>query len=278
MHKQHQSRNIRNKGSNKRNVSVGPVQTADSLLVRLRYPIAGTIAAAATVISKRYTPNGAYDVDPVLGSTATPGFAEYAALYSYYRVSHYNLNITFTNLDNLSVALYTVNTNTDPGTAGTNYYLYAQSALGRTMELAPFYSGKGTARLRQRVDVSKILGMTPAQADSFRSVTTSIPTDLVYFGFGIKSVAGTNFSNGIGFAGYIEMDVKFYARNELLISYFRPSGVEWEATRQIWKNRRVLNMPIEQDDDREQAFHKAVEAEMTKQLLNETKPKGSCEG
>jgi hypothetical protein len=143
--------------------------------------------------------------------------------------------VKFSNLDNLSVALYSVVSNTDPGTAGTNYYDFAQSAFGRTYELAPFYSGTGSITHRQHVNISRLVGMPIKQADSFRAVTTSIPSDLVFWGFGIYSNAGTNFANGVGYDGYIEMRVKFYARQDQLLSFLKPSPVEAEAQRQIFK-------------------------------------------
>jgi len=235
MHKRRIVGKARKRGGKKRNISVAPVESADSVTVKLRYPIRGTLAGAVTVVSKRWQPNAAYDVDPVLGSTSTPGFAEYAALYTYYRVRSFKLNVKFSNLDNLSVALYSVVSNTDPGVAGTNYYDYAQSAFGRTYELAPFYSGAGSVTHRQTVDISKLVGMPVMQADSFRAVTTGNPTDLVFWGFGIYSNAGTNFANGVGYDGFIEMNVRFYSRQDQLLSYLRPSPVEWEANRQIFK-------------------------------------------
>lgn len=259
-----QSRKQKSKGKNGggRNLRPSPVEAADSMTVRLRYPIRGTLAAAATVIAKRYTPNAAYDVDPVLGSTSTPGFAEYAALYTYYRVERFRVHLVVTNLDNLSLSLYSTCSNTDPGTAGTNYNGYAQSAFGKTFELAPFYSGRGTQTINQNIDVPKVLGMSTAQADSFRSVTTSIPTDLVYWGFGIYSNAGTNFANGVGYTGYFEMHVRFYSRQDQLLSLNRLSGVEWEANRVIFKMNRQKQLAANASVDVEQAqkdFEKRVQ-------------------
>lgn len=245
-----------------RNLRPSPVESADSFTVKLRYPIRGTLATVGTAIAKRYTPNAAYDVDPVLGSTSTPGFAEYAALYTYYRVEKFKVHLTITNLDNLSISLYTTASNTDPGTAGTNYNGYAQSAFGRTFELAPFYSGRGTQTINQTVPVAKVLGMSPAQADSFRAVTTSIPTDLVYWGFGIYSNSGANFANGVGYTGYFEMQCRFYSRQDQLLSLYRPSGVEWEANRVIFKMNRLKQMATLPSVDNEQAqrdFDKKVQ-------------------
>jgi len=242
------------------------------------------------VIAKRWQPNAAYDIDPVLGSTATPGYAEYAALYTYYRVTSFKVHVKFSNLDNLSVALYSVVSNTDPGTAGTNYYDYAQSAFGRTYELAPFYSGTGSITHRQHVNISRLVGMPIKQADSFRAVTTSTPTDLVFWGFGIYSNALTNFANGVGYDGYIEVRIKFYARQDQLLSFLKPSPVEAEAARQIfkihaWKRlednlakkldpekaRRVFNSQVQELVDSELAKEKSLmnnEQEYEKRLVD----------
>jgi len=241
-----------------RNLQVGPTQSADSLDVRLRYPIRGTLATVGTVISKRWQPNAAYDVDPVLGSTSTPGFAEYAALYTYYRVHKYRVHMTFSNLDNLGISLYSTHSNTDPGTAGTNYVSYAQSAFGKTFELAPFYSGRGTVTLDQTVQVHQVLGMSVAQADSFRSVTTSVPSDIVYWGFGIYSNAGANFANGVSYTGYIEMDVRFYSRHDQLLSLMK-SGAEWEADRRLWKIKNVKAEAEDTTPQREKDFEQKVQ-------------------
>jgi len=245
-----------------RNTKVGPVAAPDSETIKLKYPIKGTLATVGTVIAKRWTPNAAYDVDPALGSTSTPGFAEEAARFTYYRVEKFKLRVTFSNLDNLGVSLYSVVSNTDPGTAGTNYFNYAQSAFGRTFELAPFYSGRGTVTLNQTVNIAQVIGMDISQADSFRSVTTSIPTDLVYWGFGIYSNALTNFANGVSYSGTIEMYTRFYSRQDQLLSLYRPSGVEWEADRILFKmerDRKYKALPQEDQDKKKQEYDRKVQ-------------------
>ena len=282
------SRGVRplpNKKANVRNLRVGPVESADSLNVRLRYPIRGTLATVGTAIAKRWQPNAAYDVDPVLGSTSTPGFAEYAAIYTYYRVHEFTVDVTFSNLDNLSTSLYSVCSNTDPGTAGTNYFDYAQGAFGRTYELAPFYSGAGSVHHRQTVKVHQLLGMSVAQADSFRATTTGNPTDLVFWGFGIYSNAGTNFANGVGYSGFIEMNVRFYSRQDQLLSLMK-SGAEWEAERRIWKIEHPLVEPEDKRQD-EEAFEQKVQWYMKQKLKDKqvnadifeaAKPKAGASG
>lgn len=237
-------RNANKKQQKRSNHSrVGPLESADSLTVRLRYPVRGSLSAAAVNVGKRWSVNAAYDVDPTLGSTATPGFTEYAALYTYYRVHTVTSHFECSNLDNIGTSLYWFYTNVDPGITGANWHDYAASALGGSAILAPFYSGKGTHVIHMKRNVSRILGMSTNQADSFRSVTASTPSDLAFFGVGIYSNAGTNFTNGVSYEGYIEMEIRFYARNEILTSYYlKPSPIELEAQRILFKEKRAVEM------------------------------------
>lgn len=272
------TRRAQSKRGGSNNLHARPVEQPDSMRVKLRYPIQNTLTVAGTVIAKRWTPNAAYDVDPVLGSTSTPGFAEWSGLYTYYRVVKYKVHMNFVNLDNLGVALFTYNTNVDPGTAGSSGAQYAQSSFGRTYDLAPFYSGGGKVVLNQTLSVARILGMPVMQADSFRSLTTSTPSDLVYFGFTILSSSGANFTNGIQYSGYIEMDTIFFARKELLISFF-PSREDQEAMRIVYKKKQQMRHQKADEDEhkRNQELLAHKQAIELKVALLEAQEKLSCE-
>lgn len=219
-----------------RHVRVEPVQTADSTSVKLRYPISFIASGAVTRKAFRWTPNAPYDVDPVLGSTATPGYSEYAAMYTYSRVERYRVKMTFTNLDNIPIALYTYHSNVDPGTAGTSAVDYAQSFKGRTELLAPFYASSGSFTLNDTVDTSRILGMSMSQADSFRSAVASVPADLLWWGFTVATMTGVNFTSGVAYEGYIEMTIRFYGRQTLLTTF--KSSAALEAERLVFKSQR----------------------------------------
>lgn len=244
------SRRSKNRRAGANNLHSRPVEQPDSMRVKLRFPIQNTLTVAGTVVAKRWTPNAAYDVDPVLGSTSTPGFSEWSGLYTYYRVVKYKVHMNFVNLDNLGVALFTYNTNVDPGTAGSSGAQYAQSSFGRTYDLAPFYSGGGKVVMNQTISVARVLGMPIMQADSFRSLTTSTPSDLVYFGFTILSSSGVNFTNGIQYSGYIEMDTIFFARKELLTSFFM-SREDQEAQRIVFKKKQQARFLKADQDEKE---------------------------
>lgn len=219
-----------------------PGKTMPSYIkVKLRWPlIAPGVGSGAAVAAKRYTPNNAYDVDPSLGSTSTPGFSEWAAFYTYYRVMSYRVDVTAENLDTIAANWYIYHTNTDPGTTGTSSPSYAQTFLGATRALG-FSTGEGKARYTKSVSVSKILGMPIGTADSFRSLVSAGPADLVYFGFGVYSDSGANFTSGITITGWIEMDVRFYGSKDLLTTFKADPAVQ-EAERLFYKMNRAKEM------------------------------------
>jgi len=182
--------------------------------------------------------------------------------------------MNFVNLDNLGVALFTYNTNVDPGTSGASGAQYAQSSFGRTYDLAPFYSGGGKVVMNQTLSVKRILGMPVLQADSFRSLTTSTPSDLVYFGFTILSSSGVNFTNGIQYSGYIEMDTIFFARKELLTSFF-VSREDQEAMRIVFKKKQQARHQKADEDEKKRsqelvAHKKAIEMKVALLEAQET--------
>lgn len=260
----------------KRNLTSGPVLQPDSFRVRLRYPIQNTLTVAGTVIAKRWQPNAAYDVDPVLGSTSTPGFAEWAGLYTYYRVVKYTVHMSFCNLDNLGVALMSYHNNVDPGTAGSSGLQYAQSTFGRTYDLAPFYSGGGKVVLNQTVKVRDILGMPVMQADSFRSLTTSTPSDLVFWGFTILSSSGVNFTNGISYAGYIEMETIFFSRKDTLTSFL--SYEDYEAQRIVFKKQQQTRLLEIEARDRQRLIDLEESKRRIEEKVKQLEEKTSQEG
>jgi hypothetical protein len=209
---------------------------ADETDVILDYPQQGVLFAAAPNIAKRWYGNAPYDVDPTVGSTATPGFAEWAAFYSYVRCEKYAVELHVTNLDAKGKSVYLIHTNTDPGTVGTNYELYATAAFGTTRLLSPM-GGMDRMVYKRTVPVTRLVGAVDVSTDdSFRSLTNSVPADLVYFGFGIQTVDGGNMATGVGYNLQIRMWCKFYGRKNTLTSFdhtiFNNARLKWQVERE----------------------------------------------
>lgn len=186
----------------------------DQMDVRLKFRSTGALVATG-FSAKRYTPNAAYDVDPILGSTETIGFDEYAALYSYYRVVKYHYRISVTNCNPTSAAMfYVLNTNTDPSIAGTRYDLYSTNPHCQTKLLPPHPQGKQEI-FQKTFSVSRVLGSGVVETDdSYRSLTTGIPSDLVWLTMAAETLPTSGADNTINIAYVVDvvMSIRFYSR------------------------------------------------------------------
>lgn len=186
----------------------------DQFDVQLRFRSTGALVATG-FSAKRYTPNAAYDVDPILGSTETVGYDEYALLYSYYRVVKYHYRISATNCNPTSAAVfYVLNTNTDPSIAGTRYDLYSTNPHCQTKLLPPHPQGKQEI-FERTFQVSRILGSGVVETDdSYRSLTTGVPPDLVWLTMAAETLPTSGSDNTINIAYVVDvvMSIRFYSR------------------------------------------------------------------
>lgn len=165
---------------------------------------------------RSFTPNAAFDVDPLLGSTETYGFDEYAALYSYYRVISYSYDIRVTNCNTTTPSpIYVLNTNTDPSLAGTRFDLYSTNPHCKTDLLAPHPGARSSRTFKGRHQVSTILGAAVVEyEDNYRSLTTAVPADLVWLTIAAETIAvsGGTSSVNLGVIVDVVMNVRFYGR------------------------------------------------------------------
>lgn len=218
----------------------------DQMDVWLAYPAGGVILTASSPNSaKRWQPNAPYDVDPALGSTSTPGFSEWAAFYSYVRCIEYAIEADIVNLDSLAANVYFTHTNTDPGTSGTNNQLYAMGAYGHQIILSP-KGGMDRFKYAKHMTVQSLVGAIDVRTDdSFRSLTNTTPADLIFFGLGIGSTNGSNFTTGLGYALTVRMRCEFYGRKNLLTSFLNDQKLVHEAEKEKWKGTVYLQQCLE---------------------------------
>jgi len=164
--------------------------------------------AAGTTAMVRFQPNAAYDVDPILGSTNTPGFAEWATLYAYYRVVKVGYKIEICNNEAFPVRSYALFQNTDPGTVGNLQF------PGNPMAKSYLLSAKGgmdRTTLTDTKQVATIVGARGVETeDNYRAAVTGNPLDLIYLGIGGNSIGISFLPNGITCSGVIKMWVRFY--------------------------------------------------------------------
>jgi hypothetical protein len=191
----------------------GPRVAPDELDVKLLFRKTLHQSTGATNLAiGEFTPNGAYDVDPTLGSTETYGYDEYAALYSYYRVIGYSYVITCSNGGTAPLMAYVTNTNTRVSLSGTRWDFYSTNPYSQSKLLAPTGGAPTNVTFRGRHQVAKILGSRAVETDdSYRATTGANPTDLIWLGIAGESIAtavGIDFT----FDARITMQVRFYGR------------------------------------------------------------------
>lgn len=196
-----------------------PRLIADETHVTLEWPTTFTLTSVgAQAVSKRWVPNGAYDLDPVLGSTAMPGFAEYATFYSFYRVISYSYFLEVTNNQVFPVSAYVLNTNNDLGLTASNFELYSVAPHCQGILLSGFPSAKGYHAFKGKFEVSRILGSrAPETEDNYRSLTNALPADLVWLSLGINTNSAANLLTAVGVTMKLRLfcNTRFYGRREL---------------------------------------------------------------
>lgn len=185
----------------------------DELDTKLRFRKIANRAGASTLLYDEFTPNGAYDVDPNVGSTETYGFDEYASLYSYYRVVGYSYSCTITNNDaNSPIMVYCLNTNTQPSSSGNRWDMYSTNAYCSSKLVAAAGSYPSTHTFRGRMSVVKVLGsIAPETEDNYRALVTANPADLVWLSFASEAT-GAATSLDVTYDFKLTIKVRFYSR------------------------------------------------------------------
>jgi hypothetical protein len=189
----------------------------DELDVKLMYrTAAGLSNGGGGLATKAFHTNAAFDVDPSLGSTETYGFDEYASLYTYYRVIGYSYSCTVVNGTASPILAYALNTNVDPTAIGTAFYLYSTNPHCQSKLISNVSPNMHT--FRGRHTIAQITGTTAVEtADTYRSLTSTIPSDLTWFTIGVESIGLASVTATFDFK--LIMHVRFYSREvDLTIS------------------------------------------------------------
>jgi hypothetical protein len=192
--------------------------SSDTVVIPLRYmiPLQGLAAAGQTLGSVRYS-NNAYDVDSALGSTSMAGFAEWAAIYSKFRVLEMDYDFTFMNDEAFPVQVL----------SGFSCTSVASTALGMNYGENPYFKtafcspsgGQNRARLRGHVRIADIAGTKQALFDDLYTGSTTSSTlstnGTIYLYAGVGS-AGTMFTAAsCAVGGFVTLLCQFYRRNML---------------------------------------------------------------
>jgi len=192
---------------------------ADRSYFCLKYTQIGaqTIAAGGQTTSIRLRPTAAFDIDPLLGGTAMPGFIEWSGFYSSYRVTWSKMTLRVTpTATSTPVLICLLPMNQDLGgtpSAATIVSLpdqpYAKSKL---LGIA----GSPTITLSSEMSTEKIFGSKMVYVDdNFASLVTTVPTNNWFWNISsLTSVpAASSQTFFIEFA--LNVGCEFYDRKQL---------------------------------------------------------------
>jgi hypothetical protein len=157
----------------------------------------------------RFTPTFAYDVDPVIGSTAMPGFTELAGIYRQYRVDGFRYKVSFSNNEAFAMTALTCPVNFDPGANTANFQNYLSNRRSKSKILGPL-TGNGVTTMSGRVTVAEFAGLPDIRADdnTVGAVTGGSPNNNIWFYVGAYSP--TNQVNGVSYDFVIDIDLEFF--------------------------------------------------------------------
>jgi hypothetical protein len=173
-----------------------------------RYTVVYTVGSAAAVLASIRFQSNAYDVDPVLGSTAMAGFAELAALYARFRTLSMKYKFNACNSEAFPVTvIHGFSTAVvASGSLGMNY---SENPLMHTGILGPL-TGQCKGTFQQSASVVDISGTAqPLYDDLFTGSTTSSTlatsgTVHCYIGFGTPAA---NVFTAAGVLVHVEIDL-----------------------------------------------------------------------
>jgi len=162
-------------------------------------------------IAKQFNPNCPFDVDPSLGSTSTPGFAEMAGLFGFVRVIKYKYKVQFLNKEAINISCFVVNGNSNPGTG--NLLPLVGNDYTKCTSIGPMLSGKGIGFLSGTINVAQLVGSMAVETDdSYASTTAAVPTNKVWLSVGNDYLGGTGTTAGSAVVIDINMLCRFYER------------------------------------------------------------------
>jgi hypothetical protein len=167
--------------------------------------------AGITHANVRYTPTFAYDIDPLLASTAMPGFTEWGAIYRFYRTFSSEIKVTFSNKEAFPITSCICPVNFDPTANTANFANYFSSRLAKTAAAGPL-TGNGVNKLSNMFTTADIGGVASVQTlDSYCAQTSgaAAPGNNWYWFVGILT-DGSLLVNGVFFDVALTVDVEFF--------------------------------------------------------------------
>lgn len=175
------------------NFRLGRRLAPPSVVLDLPFSMTNVVTTASASQSVSFHVNGAYDVDPQIGSRFTLGFPEWMNFYNYYRVEHVVVTVQFTNMNITPMTVLCFFTNSAPSISGVGARDLADGPMGRKVFLGPYTGGKDTKSVIMRQAMRHVIGdKLYTTSERYVGSSGTNPTDLVYFSFYPSMAVGTN--------------------------------------------------------------------------------------
>lgn len=170
---------------------------------------------AVNAVSIRFRPSSAFDVDPVVASTAMSGFTELESFYNSYRVlsSRIMVESVTTSAAN-PVNIFVTPVNFDPGSTPSQASILALREQPYAKSRLIGLSGSPSIKIKSAMSTEKIFGSKMAlYDDNFSSPCTASPNNNWYWQIGAYSFVLDPSLTWVTIT--IEVDVEFFDRNFL---------------------------------------------------------------
>jgi len=184
----------------------------DRLLTRLDFFKSQSPAFVANITSFRFQPTAAFDIDPLLGGTFPPGFAELSTLYASYRVVYSSIRVDTVAGSNVPFRVIVVPLNIDPGAAASASTIVAWTSNPYAKSKLVPSAGGPTVVVSNEMTTEKIYGSAMVRFDdNFSSPVTTIPANNWYWAIGCYTVYAT-IANPPMIDCKISIEIEFYDR------------------------------------------------------------------
>jgi len=189
---------------------------SDRIITRLAYcGISSLIVPLGGVAAIRYRPTAVFDVDPVLGSTSVPGFAELAALFFNYRTFMSRIRVrVVSGVAPTSVVVIPLNADPTGAPSGLTVQSWTSNSFAQ-YKLVPAQGGPMT-NFEISMSTEKIFGSKMVLFDdNFASSVTTIPVNNWFWAIGGINAAG-GLATTCTLSVEIDMGVEFFTRRTVL--------------------------------------------------------------
>lgn len=177
----------------------------------LTYSVQGVLTNSPAAVATKAFRSEAYDVDPALATTAMPGFAELAQLYSRYRCLSMSYDIQTCNREAFALQVMT-------GFTATNVAFNTVEYLGNAYVKSQIISAKGgldRCRLKGSVSAVQLFGTRQAIYDDLFTGSTASATLAnagtmnLYYSI-LSPSLGLTVAGGVDFNAEVRLRLQFY--------------------------------------------------------------------